>query len=159
MTTIEPVTVPLREDPPGVFRVGDTRVLFEVVVQAFRCGATPETNRPPYDTLSLLDVYAVLSYCLTHREQIDDYMHSCDHDGVHVQNRGRESAAGPEPSGNDSCPRHVTDEQTSITLHDFKRDIVVYRRSRHRFDELCGKKTDELHLVDLSSLSRSIVDQ
>ena len=43
LTTIEPMTVPLREDPPGVFRVGDTRVLLEVVVDAFRSGATPET--------------------------------------------------------------------------------------------------------------------
>ena len=68
MTTIEPVTVPLREDPPGVFRVGDTRVLLEVVVQAFRCGATPETIVQPYDTLSLPGVYAVLADCLTHRE-------------------------------------------------------------------------------------------
>ena len=91
------VTVPPREDPPGVFRVGDTRVLLEVVVQAFRCGATPETIVQSYDTLSLPDVYAVLAYCLTHREQIDDYMRSCDHEAIHAQNRGRE--AQPDQSG------------------------------------------------------------
>ena len=89
MTTIEPVTVPLREDPPGVFRVGETRVLLEVVVHAFRCGATPETIVQSYDTLSLPDVYAVLAYCLTHREQIDEYMRRCDHEAARVQNRVR----------------------------------------------------------------------
>ena len=97
MTTIEPVTVPLREEPPGVFRVGDTRVLLEVVVQAFRCGATPETIVQSYDTLSLPDVYAVLAYCLTHREQIDEYMRSCDHEAEHVQNRVR--TVQPDQSG------------------------------------------------------------
>ena len=34
MTTVEPVTVPLREEPEGVFRVGDTRVALEVVAHA-----------------------------------------------------------------------------------------------------------------------------
>ena len=87
MTTIEPVTVPLREDPPGVYRVGETRVLLEVVIHAFRCGATPETIVQSYDTLSLPDVYAVLAYCLTHREQIDEYMRRCDSEAVHVRNR------------------------------------------------------------------------
>ena len=97
MTTIEPVTVPLREDPPGVFRVGDTRVLLEVVVHAFRCGATPETIVQSYDTLSLPDVYAVLAYCLTHREQIDEYMRRCDREGIRVRDRVR--AAQPDQSG------------------------------------------------------------
>ena len=97
MTRIEPVTVPLREDPPGVFRVGDTRVLLEVVVHAFRCGATPETIVQSYDTLSLPDVYAVLAYCLTHREQIDEYMRRCDSEAGHV--RDRVQAAQPDQSG------------------------------------------------------------
>ena len=97
MTTIEPVAVPLREDPAGVFRVGDTRVLLEVVVHAFRCGATPETIVQSYDTLSLPDVYAVLAYCLTHRVQIDEYIRRCDSEAVHV--RGRVQAAQPDQSG------------------------------------------------------------
>ena len=46
MTTVdfEPltVTVPLREDSPGVFRVGETRVLLELVLSAFKRGASPE---------------------------------------------------------------------------------------------------------------------
>ena len=64
MPTIEPVAVPLREEPAGVYRIGDTRVLLEVVVDAFRSGATPETIVQSYDTLRLADVYAVLAYCL-----------------------------------------------------------------------------------------------
>ena len=46
MTTVdfEPlsVTVPLWEDPPGVFRVGNSRVLLELVIGAFKRGEAPE---------------------------------------------------------------------------------------------------------------------
>ena len=84
---VEPVTVPLREDPAGVLRIGDTHVLLEVVVQAFQCGATPETIVQSYDTLSLPDVYAVLAYCVTHREQIDEYMRRCDTEAADVLRR------------------------------------------------------------------------
>ncbi|MFO0810294.1 MAG: hypothetical protein U0746_16855 [Gemmataceae bacterium] len=46
MTTaeFEPLTVavPLREEPPGVFRVGNSRVLLDLVIRAFQDGATPE---------------------------------------------------------------------------------------------------------------------
>jgi uncharacterized protein (DUF433 family) len=87
MSTVEPVTVPLREDPAEVLRVGDSRVLLEVVVHAFQCGATPETIVQFYETLSLADVYAVLAYCLTHREQIDEYLRRCDAEAVDVRRR------------------------------------------------------------------------
>ena len=86
-TVIEPVSVPLREDPAGVLRIGDSRVLLEVVVHAFRCGATPETIVQSYDTLNLADVYAVLAYCLTHREQVDEYMRRCNSEASHVRER------------------------------------------------------------------------
>jgi hypothetical protein len=41
---LEPLTVavPLRKDPPGVFRVGKSRVLLELVIRAFQQGETPE---------------------------------------------------------------------------------------------------------------------
>jgi hypothetical protein len=63
MTTVdfEPLqmTVPLREEPPGVFRVGQSRVLLELVIDAFKAGATPEAIVQSYGTLKLADVYAV----------------------------------------------------------------------------------------------------
>ena len=34
---------PLREDATGALRVGNSRVLLEIVVRAFQDGATPET--------------------------------------------------------------------------------------------------------------------
>ena len=65
MTTVdfEPlnVAVPLWEDPPGVFRVGKSRVLLELVLGAFKRGETPEGIVRSYRTLQLADVYAVIS--------------------------------------------------------------------------------------------------
>jgi uncharacterized protein (DUF433 family) len=82
MTTaeLEPltVTVPLREDPPGVFRVGDSRVLLELVIRAFQRGETPESIVQSYDTLSLPDVYAVIWYYLANPQPIDKYLREQD---------------------------------------------------------------------------------
>lgn len=82
MTTIdfEPltVTVPLREDPPGVFRVGQSRVLLELVLHAFKAGATPEAIVQSYDTLKLADVYAVVSRYLADPAPFEDYLIRCD---------------------------------------------------------------------------------
>lgn len=83
MTVLEqrqPLTlpIPLYEDPPGVFRVGRSRVLLELVIRAFQRGQTPEGIVQSYDTLSLPDVYAVVSYYLANPAPIDEYLRTCD---------------------------------------------------------------------------------
>jgi uncharacterized protein (DUF433 family) len=65
---------PLREDAAGALRIGDTRVLLELVIRAFQDGATPETIVQHYSTLTLPDVYAVIAYYLRHREEIEAYL-------------------------------------------------------------------------------------
>ncbi len=72
------VAVPLREDPPGVFRVGKSRVLLELVIHAFQRGETPEGIVQSYDTLSLPDVYAVVSYYLANPAPFEEYLRKCD---------------------------------------------------------------------------------
>src|SRR5438270_1624338 len=76
----EPLTivVPLREEPAGVFRVGQSRVLLELVLRAFKAGATPEVIVQSYDTLRLADVYAVLSRYLADPAPFEDYLRQCD---------------------------------------------------------------------------------
>lgn len=65
---------PLREDATGALRVGDSRVLLELVVRAFQDGATPETIVQRYSTLALPDVYAAITYYLRHRSEIEEYL-------------------------------------------------------------------------------------
>src|SRR5438067_1567211 len=78
MTTFdfEPLTltVPLREEPPGVLRIGKSRVLLELVLRAFKAGATPESIVQSYDTLNLADVYAVVSRYLTAPGPFEEYL-------------------------------------------------------------------------------------
>src|ERR1051325_6236716 len=65
---------PLREDATGALRVGDSRVLLELVIRAFQDGATPETIVQRYSTLALPDVYTVIASYLRHRDEIEAYV-------------------------------------------------------------------------------------
>jgi hypothetical protein len=99
MTTLdfEPltVTVPLREEPPGVFRVGQSRVLLELVLRAFKAGATPEAIVQSYDTLKLADVYVVVSRYLTNPAPFENYLRQCD-EAAAATRRKIEAAQGPQ---------------------------------------------------------------
>jgi uncharacterized protein (DUF433 family) len=72
------VTVPLWEDPPGVFRVGNSRVLLELVLHAFQRGETPEGIVRSFRSLNLVDVYAVISRYLANPAPFEDYLRHCD---------------------------------------------------------------------------------
>lgn len=65
---------PLHPDASGALRVGESRVLLEIVIRAHRDGASPETIVERYSTLQLADVYAVIAYYLNHRDQIERYL-------------------------------------------------------------------------------------
>lgn len=66
--------IPLTEDEHGDIRVGDCRVLLDLVVHAFDEGATPETIVQMYSTLKLADVYAAIAYYLRHPQEIREYL-------------------------------------------------------------------------------------
>jgi uncharacterized protein (DUF433 family) len=66
--------VPLRIHTGGTAYVGETRVMLELVIQAYLNGASAEEIAESYDTLDLGDVYAVLGYYLHHRDEVHKYM-------------------------------------------------------------------------------------
>lgn len=68
---VEPV--PLRTDSQGVIRIAETRVPLDTVVAAFETGASAEEIAEDYP-LRLDDVYAVITYYLRHREEIETYL-------------------------------------------------------------------------------------
>ena len=70
----EPEPPSLRVDAGGAVRVGPTRVLFVLVVEAFRDGATPEEIVMMYDTLDLADAYAACAYYLRHKAAVDEFV-------------------------------------------------------------------------------------
>jgi uncharacterized protein (DUF433 family) len=61
---------PLRVDSGGVVRVGNSRIVLDLVVSQYENGMTPEDMVRAYDTLVLADVYAVIAYYLRHRDEV-----------------------------------------------------------------------------------------
>ena len=72
------MTVPLRTDEHGAIRIGQTRVLLELVIHAYYMGETPEGIVDSYPSLTTADVYAVIGYYLANREGIDAYVRKRD---------------------------------------------------------------------------------
>jgi uncharacterized protein (DUF433 family) len=78
---------PLREDASGALRVGDSRVLLELVIRAFQDGATPEAMVQRYSTLALPDVYAVIAYYLRYRSEVEGYLAGREEKAEEVRQR------------------------------------------------------------------------
>jgi uncharacterized protein (DUF433 family) len=94
--TISTEPIPLESDADGVVRVGGTRVSLDSVIYAFNEGSTPEEIVQQYTTLDLADVYAVISYYLQHRGEVNEYLAARR---VHRDEVRREVEARFDPHG------------------------------------------------------------
>jgi uncharacterized protein (DUF433 family) len=65
---------PLRLEESGAIRIGESRVLLELVIRAFQDGLTPEGIAQRYSTLELRDVYSTIAYYLGHMQEIDGFL-------------------------------------------------------------------------------------
>jgi|SRR5215203_148065 len=66
---LEPI--PLATDADGVIRVAGTRVTLATVIDTFMTGASPEEIAQDFPVLRLDDIYAVITYYLRHRAEVD----------------------------------------------------------------------------------------
>jgi len=87
---------PLTTDDNGVVHVGETRVTLDTVIATFLNGATAEEIAQQYPTLKLADVYAVISYYLRHKEEIETYLSDRKEQAAKVQ---EENESRFNPSG------------------------------------------------------------
>jgi uncharacterized protein (DUF433 family) len=71
---LERETPPFREDESGAIRIGNSRVLLELVIHAFQDGASPESIMQRYSTLSLSEIYSTIGYYLRHQQEIEFYL-------------------------------------------------------------------------------------
>jgi uncharacterized protein (DUF433 family) len=55
-------------------RVGNSRVLLELVIRAFQDGLSPESIVSRYSTFSLSDVYNAIGYYLRHQQTVETYL-------------------------------------------------------------------------------------
>lgn len=71
---IEPEPVPLTRDAAGRLVVIGTRVPLDTLVAAFERGDSPEAIQESYPTVVLGDIYAIFTYCVRHRDDVNAYM-------------------------------------------------------------------------------------
>jgi uncharacterized protein (DUF433 family) len=65
---------PIQADDAGVLRVGGTRVRLETIINAFKSGSAAEEMLLKYPSLNLTDIYAVITYYLWSREEVEAYL-------------------------------------------------------------------------------------
>jgi uncharacterized protein (DUF433 family) len=66
--------IPLLIDGGGTIRVAGTRVTLDTLVDVFLAGAPPEEIAQDFPVLALEDVYAVVTYYLRHRVEVEAYL-------------------------------------------------------------------------------------
>ncbi len=70
----QPDPVPLRQDGRGGFRVGDSRVTLDTLIDEYENGSDLEEIVNAYPTLQLADVYGAIAYYLRHKAEVNDYL-------------------------------------------------------------------------------------
>jgi uncharacterized protein (DUF433 family) len=72
--TLHTDPVPLRLDETDTFRVGNTRITLDVLVDDYKGGLTPEEIVRQMPTLTLADVHGALAYYFRHQTELDEYL-------------------------------------------------------------------------------------
>jgi uncharacterized protein (DUF433 family) len=109
---IEAEAPPLRRDEDGAVRVGNTRVLYVLVVRAYQGGATPEDIVRMYRTLDLSDVYGAIAYYLRHRREVEEHLDEYDRRAAEVR-RKIEERQGPQTGIRDRLLRRLAGDHSS----------------------------------------------
>ena len=79
--------VPLSVWEDGSIRLNGSRVTLDSIVHNFQQGASAEEIAENFAPLSLADVYAAITYYLTHRDEIEEYLRSREDEADAVQAR------------------------------------------------------------------------
>jgi uncharacterized protein (DUF433 family) len=111
---IEAEPVPLKMDADGVVRVGGTRVTLDTIVAAFDEGATAEEIVQQYPSLHLADVYAVISYYLRRRPEVEAYLRQRQQQANEVR-RQNESRFDPRDVHNRLLARRTSRRYAAVS--------------------------------------------
>jgi uncharacterized protein (DUF433 family) len=91
---LTPRPVPLFRLENGVYRVTNTRIPLERIVEMHKQGATPEQIVESCDVLRLTDVYTLIGYYLDHQAEVNLYLDEQERDAEELR-RKIEAAQGP----------------------------------------------------------------
>ena len=79
--------MPLRLTQDGTIRIANSRVSLDSVVHHYKLGASAEQIAQKFPALDLADVYAAITYYLSHEETIEEYLRQQEAEGDEVQRR------------------------------------------------------------------------
>ncbi len=82
---LEPRPVPLVRLEDGVYRVTESRLPLERIVECYKAGGTPEEIVDSFDILRLSDVYTIIGYYLDHKEEVEQYLREQEEEGDKIQ--------------------------------------------------------------------------
>ncbi|WP_436698303.1 DUF433 domain-containing protein [Nocardioides sp. BYT-33-1] len=91
VAAIEPEPVPLVRDEAGRLMVPGTRISLDILVAAFKRGESPEAIHDDHEIVPLADVYAIFSYYLRHRAEVEAYLSEQLRLGSELQTRLEET--------------------------------------------------------------------
>jgi uncharacterized protein (DUF433 family) len=93
---LDPEPVPLVKDQAGRLMVPGTRISLDILVAAFKRGESPEAIHDDHEAVSLADVYAIFSYYLRHRVEVEAYLAEQEREGAKIQARLEQTYPMPE---------------------------------------------------------------
>lgn len=74
LTYPETQVVPLTTTKNSVIRIAGTRIGLDIVVDEYNAGMSPEEITYNYPSLTLANTYAVITYYLLNKNDVDDYI-------------------------------------------------------------------------------------
>jgi uncharacterized protein (DUF433 family) len=112
ITVPEAVTLPMKTDQHGVIRISGTRVTLLTIIGFYLQGETPEEIHDGFPTVPLADIYAVISYYLAHRDELDAYFRQIEEEADALQ-REIESRYTPEQKASTERLRKLVSQKRS----------------------------------------------
>lgn len=83
-------TLPLITTEEGHIRLRGTRIGLDVLIAEFNKGMSPEEIAYNYPTASLADVYSVISYYLSQKAHVDEYLSELNTQGDEIRERAEQ---------------------------------------------------------------------
>lgn len=75
MTALETTqTIPLTKLDDGTIVITGTPIALEIIVARYNAGDTPDEIKRGFQSLDLADIYFVIAYYLSHRDEVDAYV-------------------------------------------------------------------------------------
>jgi uncharacterized protein (DUF433 family) len=88
-----PITIPIERNEQGVFRIAGTRVRLASILYLYNLGKNPDEIVDDFPTVSLPDVFAVITYYLHNRAEVDSILEEEKRvEQAHIEDIGRKYA-------------------------------------------------------------------